>query len=122
MTEKKIKHTRYVLGDWRTETRESWWAWVYVGGSLDEAEMVCRRFCLEEGLCVTIRKCHYIFPGGSEYGVQIGLIQYPPFTTDEATLNDLALRIGQAIAEANGQWSYTVVTKDKCIFRSRRNK
>ena len=114
------KHQRYTTGEWLEDRLKSWWAWIYVGGDLATAEMVCRESCFERGLCVTIKPVKYIFTGGTEEGVQIGMIKYVPFPEEKKALVDRAIKLGQKIAEANFQWSYTVITRDESIYRSRR--
>jgi len=114
------KHRQYEIGDWRNDTLKSWWAWVYVGGDIKTAEMVCRELCFPKGLCVTIEPLKYIFAGGTEEGYRIGLIQYPPFPGDEDKLKDKAVMVGKAVARANYQWSFSIVMPDEVLFCSRR--
>ena len=64
---------------WNETRLKSYWAWIYVAGDLGVAEKVCREYCFDVGLCVTVKPVNYIFTGGTETGVQIGLIQYVPY-------------------------------------------
>ena len=116
------EHSRYEVGEWREDREHPWWAKVYIGGNFQAAEMVCRDFCFPFGLCVTIEETKFIFGGGTEEGVVIGLIQYPPFPEEEESLERKAVEIGQKIAEASFQWSFTVVSPGGNIFCSRRRK
>ena len=120
MDTKTTKHNRYEVGEWKHDLIESWWAWVFVGGDLQVTEMVCREACFPKGLCVTVQPINYIFAGGTESGVKIGLIQYPPFPERHIDLKEKAVKIGEKVAEANFQWSFTIVTKDYTYFYSRR--
>ena len=117
-----VKHDRYSVGEWREEMEHPWWAWVYVGGSMDIADRVCREAVFPKGLCVTLEPVKYYFGGGTEDGFRVGLIQYPPFSETEDELMDKAKDIGKKLCEANYQWSFTVVAYDECVFISRRNK
>ena len=114
------EHRRYEAGDWREDAVNAWWARLYVGGNLQAAEMVCRAACFPKGLCVTIEPTTYIFAGGSEPGVCIGFIQYPPFPEEVATLRQKAIDVGRAVAEACYQWSFSIVTPGEIVYLSRR--
>lgn len=115
------KHRRYQVKSWESDSIESWWAWIYIGGNLQTAEMICRNACFPSGLCVTVEQVKYFFGGGDEDGVRVGLIQYPPFPEDVKLLETKAKALGQQIAEANSQWSFSIVMPDKIIYHSRRN-
>ena len=71
-----VKHDRAKIGEWASDSIDGWWAFLYVGGNINCAEMVCREACFPSGLCVTIEKVDYIFAGGTEEGVRIGFIQF----------------------------------------------
>jgi hypothetical protein len=120
--ENNKEHSRYVVGDWAHDELKTWTATVYVGGDLAVTELVCRRLCFPKGMCVTLKPTTYIFAGGIEQGVEVGLIQYPPFPEAEEALLDKAIWVGREVAEANFQWSYSVVTLDKTHFFSRRKR
>jgi hypothetical protein len=113
------EHNRYDVGDWLSKSVESWWANVFIGGNYNASEMACRDICFPKGLCVTIEKTKYIFGGGSEDGVRVGLIQYPPFPETIECLMQKAISVGKKIAEENKQFSFTVVTPTENIFFSR---
>ena len=116
------KHGRYKVGKWISDELPSWWAWIYIGGDRKITEKVCREITFPSGLCVTVEKINYIFGGGTELGVRVGLIQYPPFPESEADLMEKAIELGKRIAEANYQWSYSIVTSNQVRTYSRRVK
>ena len=115
------KHERYKIKKWENKSIKSWWGTIYIGGDYVISENVCREMCFPSGLAVTIKPIKYIFAGGTEDGVEIGLVQYPPFPEDENILLQKAINLGIKIAEANYQWSFLVVTPQINIFYSRRN-
>lgn len=119
---KPVKHNRYEVGKWLLDKMPSWWADIYVGGDLYVTEMTCREICFPQGLCVTVNSIHYIFGGGTELGTRIGMIQYPPFPENEEDLLKKAIMVGKMVAEANFQWSFTIVTPNENLFFSRRKK
>lgn len=111
---------RYEVNNWKQTSLQGWWAHIYIGGDLKTTEMVCREACFPKGLCVTVEPVKYIFAGGTEDGVRVGLIQYPPFEEEEVSLWEKAENLGKKIAEANFQWSFTLVTPEMNTFYSRR--
>lgn len=116
------KHNRYEVAEWQQDELPSWWAFIYIGGDLQVTEMTCRNSCFPHGLCVTVEPVKYIFAGGTEDGTRIGMIQYPPFPESESDLLNKAIAVGKAVAEANYQWSFTIVTPTTNVFLSRRKK
>jgi hypothetical protein len=113
-------HKRYEVGEWLEDSEPCYWCWIYVAGDLSSSEQVCRRLAFPSGLCVTTESVKYIFGGGTEDGVRIGLIQYPPYPETENDLLDKAILIGKEVAEVNYQWSFSVVDPYKVRFYSRR--
>lgn len=113
------KHTRREVGEWKSTSIESYWASLYIAGNYEAAEMICRRACFPSGLCVTIEKVKYIFGGGSEDGVRVGFIQYPPFPEEIEKIKEKAISLGKQIAEECFQFSFTIVATDGNIFCSR---
>lgn len=43
------------------------------------AENICQEYCDSIGYCVTVEPTKFIYKGGSEEGVRVGLINYPRF-------------------------------------------
>ena len=116
------KHQRYQVQSWEHDVHKGWWAKIYIAGDLHTAEMVCRQHCFPKGLCVTLEPTKYIFAGGTEDGVCVGLIQYVPFPEEEETLLEKAVFLGKRIAEENYQWSFSIITPTDSIFYSRRKR
>ena len=111
---------RYEVGQWREEKADSWWAHIYIGGDISVAKAKCRELCFPSGLCVTVEPITYIYAGGSEDGYRLGMIQYPPYPESESSLYEKAVMVGKTIAEANCQWSFTIVTPNGNFFHSRK--
>jgi len=118
--ENNSEHRRYQINDWKQDNIKTWWAFIYIGGNFQTSEMICRKLCFPKGLCVTIEPVKYIFAGGTEDGVRIGMIQYPPFPEKEKALVEKAILVGKEIAEANYQWSFSIITPTENIYLSRR--
>lgn len=120
-TNNPTQHRRYGLCEWKkSQAKDPWWAFIYVGGDVNAAEMVCRRAAFPSGLCVTIEPVKYIFGGGTEDGVRIGMIQYPPFPEQIFVLMEKAEALGKEVAEASCQFSYSIVTAGNNYYYSRR--
>lgn len=121
MTHENMQHKRYDAGEWMVATEPTWWAHLYVACDRTIAEIECRKACFPKGLCVTLESVDYIFAGGTEKGVRIGFIQYPPFPEKSTfILMEKAVQLGKSIIYTNYQWSFTVVSKDVTVFCSRR--
>jgi len=117
---KNLEAVSYECGEWHFDELPSWWAWIYVGGDRGVAERVCREMVFPSGMCVTVEETLYIFAGGTENGVRIGLIQYPRYPDNELNLLEKAISVGKKVAEENYQWSFSVVTPNEIRTYSRR--
>jgi hypothetical protein len=93
---------------------------ICIAGDLATAKQVCREYCFSEGLCVTVEPVDYIYTGGEEAGVRVGLINYPRFPTEEAKLRFHAWKLAQILMERLCQHSYSLVGPDQTEWFSRR--
>lgn len=93
---------------------------VFIAGDLAKATEICQTFC-ERGLCVTIEPTNYVFTGGQEMGVRVGLINYARFPKPWAEIWNTAIEIGHALKEGLDQGSFTVQDKDTSVFFSTRD-
>ncbi len=61
---------------------------IFIAGDYDKAHEICRAHCDAVGLCVTVTATSYIYTGGEEAGVIVGLINYPRFPSEPADAPD----------------------------------
>lgn len=94
----------------RTEIARSCPVSIFIAGNSLEAENICRNFCDEVGLCVTVSHTVYAFTGGRESGVIVGLINYPRFPSEPALIEAKAIELGMKLREELGQESFSVQT------------
>lgn len=92
---------------------------IFIAGSRAAATEALREFCLR-GECVTVTEADYVYTGGMESGVRIGLINYPRFPRDSDVLWERGLEIGRFLIERLHQQSCTVAATDRSAFLSRR--
>ena len=81
---------------------------IFIAGDIDTARAVCRRFCKDVGLCVTINETEYIYTGGSEVGVVVGLRNYPRFPSNESELFNTAMVLANELKAKLCQWGFMV--------------
>lgn len=94
-------------------------ATIYIAGDLAVARQVCREFC-QTGLCVTVEPTEYIYTGGAEAGVRVGLLNYPRFPTEPDRILDRAFALADTLRERLCQHSWLVVTPTDTIWNSTR--
>lgn len=92
---------------------------IFIAGSRQSATDAMREFCLR-GECVTIAEADYVFTGGLESGVRVGLINYARFPRERDQLWDRAIEIGRFLVERLHQQSCSVVCAHRSAFLSRR--
>lgn len=93
---------------------------IFIGGDFAQAKQVCREYCFDVGLCVTVEPVDYIYTGGEESGVRIGLINYPRFPTTQEALWTRASELAEILMLRLRQHSYSVVGPDLTHWVSRR--
>ena len=110
------------LHEWRAEQAPTWTAQIYVAGNKARIEDICRKYCMDMGLCVTIEKLEFIYTGGAEGGVRIGLINYPRFSKPVADLEIRAESLGKLIAVDQSQISFSIVFPNRTAYFYRGDK
>jgi hypothetical protein len=104
----------------KTAMAETFWAHIYIAGSIEQAKEVCRKFCFDVGYCVTVEPVDYIYTGGAEAGVRVGLINYPRFSRTPAEILEIAEQFATLLRVGLCQHSYSIVTPTQTFWRSRR--
>lgn len=93
---------------------------IYIAGDFDIARQVCREYCMDVGMCVNVQAADYIYTGGSETGVKVGLINYPRFPMTYDHMMQHATVLAAKLMERLCQHSYTIVDPAETHFYSRR--
>lgn len=93
---------------------------IHIAGKYSTAEKILKKYCDEVGFCVTLQTVEYIYKNGTEHGLRVGLINYPRFPSDPATLTAKAIEIAELLREGLKQESYSVETPVETIWYSYR--
>lgn len=93
---------------------------IFIAGDVDQAKQVCREYCFEVGLCVTVEPVTYIYTGGEEAGVRVGLINYPRFPSTAEAIGETAHKLAVRLMHRMYQQSYSIVGPDETNWFSRR--
>lgn len=99
----------------------TYWFRIYISGPQAVAEQVIRKSCLDEGLCVTIEPTKFIYTGGEEAGVVIGLISYPRFPMELAALQARAESLAMILLDEMFQHSVLVMSPDLTKWFTKRD-
>jgi hypothetical protein len=91
---------------------------IFIAGDFQVARNVCKKYCDNIGLCVTIEPTEYIYTGGSENGVRIGLINYPRFPTSEDKIWQIATNLANILKDELCQTSFSILDSNKTIWHS----
>jgi ferredoxin len=95
---------------------------IFIAGDVQAAEMICRAHCNEVGLCVTVTPTNYIYTGGSQSGVIVGLINYPRFPTEPRVIWNKADELAKLLCAGLFQESCTIQAPDKTMWFSHRER
>lgn len=99
---------------------QTYTAQIYIAGDIDHAKTICQHFVYDVGLCVTVEPVDYIYTGGREAGVRVGLINYPRFPAEPEAIFARALELAELLQVKLSQHSFTIVATDKTVFSTRR--
>lgn len=110
-------HHRYQI---MMKIKSTYWAKIYIAGPVDQIEQVCREYCTEVGLCVTVTPTKFIYKYGEETGVEVGLINYPRFPASPDEIDRKAMELGELILQRTYQGSFSLMTPTQTTFVTRR--
>lgn len=105
-------------GPAQTETVETWHVDIFMAGDIAQAKQIAREFCYENGFCVTIEPCLYIYSGGEEEGFRVGIMDYPRFPLGKVELNDRAYVLAGLLRYRLRQASFTMTTPEETVWYS----
>lgn len=103
----------------RVET-PSYEAAIYVAGDIHAAKQTCQAFVFSVGLCVTVTPTEFIYTGGRETGVRVGLINYPRFPAEPSVIFETAETLARVLIAELQQHSASVVATDRTVWLTRR--
>lgn len=104
----------------RVKRGETATASIYIAGDVEIIKQVCREYCLDVGLCVTVTPTTFVYTGGEESGAMIGLINYPRYPSTQDAITQRADDLAKQIMLRCCQWSFSVVTPKETLWHSRR--
>jgi hypothetical protein len=93
---------------------------IFMAGSFDDAQAVCRAYCDESGFCVTVTPANYIYTRGEEAGFIVGLINYPRFARTPQAIWKRAEELAAMLCANLSQQSYTIQAPDRTVWFSNR--
>ncbi|MDW9481935.1 hypothetical protein GOB57_25120 [Sinorhizobium meliloti] len=93
---------------------------IFIAGDYAQAKQICRKWTLEVGACVTVEPVDYIYTGGEEQGIRVGLINYPRFPTDHDALYAKTRALAEELMIGLCQLSYSIVGPETTEWVSRR--
>ena len=99
---------------------ESYPVSIFIAGNVRDATDECRRYCEEVGYCVTVTETKYVYRGGDEPGVIVGLINYGRFPAEPEAIFRHARHIADRLCERLQQESYTIQAPDRTLWVSHR--
>ncbi len=95
-------------------------ATIFIAGDYAQAKARCQRYVMDVGLCITVEPVEYVYTGGCEAGVRVGLINYARFPAEPADIFARALGLARVLRVELAQHSFSVVATDKTVFETTR--
>lgn len=77
---------------------------------------ICQEYCDSVGLCVTVKDTQFIYKGGNEPGVEIGLINYARFPQEPSAIRKHATTLAKKLMKTLKQNRVSVVTSIETIL------
>lgn len=104
----------------RVERTKSFPVSIFIAGDYNRAVCCAREYCDTASYCVTVTQTRYVYNGGEEAGVIIGLINYPRFPKSQDVILAHATALGNTLLKVLGQQSFSIQTPDDTIWYSYR--
>ena len=102
----------------KTSETSSYSVQIWIAGDHARALELCRLYCEESRFCVTVSPTTYVYTGGREAGVCIGLINYGRFPSEPCAIFARAKELTLRLIEGLGQESATIQAPDKTLWIS----
>ena len=85
---------------------------------VNHLKYVCRDFCDEVGLCVSVKEVDFIYTGGQENGISATIIHYPRFPREypESEIRKLAIQLAGKLKKTAGQKRVSIVFPNKTMM------
>ena len=84
--------------------------------SVDEVYRICQEYVDRIGWCVTVTPTKFIYKGGHEPGVIIGVIDYPRFPNNHNILRERIIELAKSLLAELGQFRVSIVFPDETIM------
>lgn len=94
---------------------------IFMAGDYERAVAVCQEYCNNVGLCVTVARTLYVYTGGAEHGLVVGLINYPRFPSLPGLIQKRALELAHLLRAELGQDSFSIQTPENTTWHSWRS-
>lgn len=94
---------------------------IFIAGDKNRAKNICLEYCTKVGLCVTVDPTTYVYSGGQEDGVRIGLRNYPRFPEDGSQLHVHAFTLARKLILGLYQGSCMIVEATRTFWLTRRD-
>lgn len=90
-------------------------------GDIQFVKNYCQEY-VEKGLCVTITETEFIYTGGNEPGVIIGLINYPRFPKEDGEVLAEAIQLAEQLMRSFEQYRCSIVTPHRTFLMENEDK
>ncbi len=90
-------------------------AQIHIAGPVWLIEHACAKFC-QQGFCVSVTPCTFVYTGGQQAGASVGLINYPKFPKTGAEIEAVARSLAYFLLREVMQKSCSVVTPDHTFY------
>jgi hypothetical protein len=100
------------------KTVTSYYINIWIAGDAAQAEQVCREFCKDFALCVTVTPTTYIYSGGQECGVLVRLMNYPRFPASALSLTADSRELAERLLKRLCQHSFLLESPSSSAWYS----
>jgi len=100
----------------KIETVKTYFCEICLGGDYSDALRICKEYCTQVGLCVTVTKTEFVYKHGAECGVLVRLVQYPRFLKEESEISQLALNLAKELIYGLFRQSALFVLPEKTVW------
>ncbi len=91
---------------------------IFIAGNYNTAVTICREYCDDVSFCVTVTPTKYVYKGGEEEGIIVGIINYPRFSKTPDVLFSHAQNLAYKLKDELKQESFSIQGPQDTVWHS----
>ena len=89
---------------------------IYISSCVEAVSQILSEYAFNNGACFTVEPTKFIYTGGQENGVVIGMVKYPKFEKSNTEIFNEAIKVAKIVLSKTFQRTCLVVASDETYW------